>query len=698
MLDTSKPIFKPEFIWASNPPGSSDIQNPGDSKKSQGFRYGEIPIHSIFNWYGNTFSNYCAHLNLNGIPRWDSETNYTKGALTLASDDTLYMAVVENTDEDPSSGSIYWKTFTKNLEDLEDVIIKNPQTGDVIHQVMYEDEDNSDTIEYLKVWENTPGKNILEIKELINVLGAEINGSILIQLESTNFDKVFNITPPHYLVTYITFNDLIDVSYSPGTDTDPGDILGYDGSAWNGKNVEGYVRWSEILFSDTSFNPQTSSVDTIGGFFLDLQNSDELTINLVPKQIPNPPENVKATKDSSTDVTITWDTPSTGVSPTKYIIYRNDKHIGETVDETTTTFVDINSAFDKLNKYNVYSYNLEGMSLASNDAYGAKTTTLSAPNNFVASNYESTNFVTCSWESVKGAASYNIYRKRPSDSNFTFAANSNTNTIDIYEKAGITAEYLVRTVNINGIESNDSNSDEGTTSENPGIKIYRTNGNFYIPKGYNNIKLQMQGGGGSGAIGEPDGYHSGGGFAGEYVEKIIDASNIDMIQVFSGNGGIPSAYDSASDGVDGSRSRIIIHFSSGGYKMINAAGGLGGKMKDVKYQGNGESLKSDVTGLYYKDGLHSQRPQEISCYGGQASNFGNGGSRSGQTTGPAAGGSAISFKEQIYDNPEFCIGGDGVIVFSWGYEDENTETLDEEISSFSISQNLLNEFPNEIIK
>ncbi len=55
MLDTSKPIFKPEFIWASNPPGSSDIQNPGDSKKSQGFRYGEIPIHSIFNWYGNTF-------------------------------------------------------------------------------------------------------------------------------------------------------------------------------------------------------------------------------------------------------------------------------------------------------------------------------------------------------------------------------------------------------------------------------------------------------------------------------------------------------------------------------------------------------------------------------------------------------------------------------------------------------------------
>jgi hypothetical protein len=110
-----------------------------------------------------------------------------------------------------------------------------------------------------------------------------------------------------------------------------------------------------------------------------------------------------------------------------------------------------------------------------------------------------------------------------------------------------------------------------------------------------------------------------------------------------------------------------------------ANGGAGRIYNSKNFAGNGEIILSQCNGTEYKNGLHSYRPGWVSCYGGQASTFGNGGSRSGQIPKKGAGGSAISQYGEIYDDPDYCKGGDGVVYIMWGdsinYSFEEVENL-----------------------
>jgi hypothetical protein len=230
-------------------------------------------------------------------------------------------------------------------------------------------------------------------------------------------------------------------------------------------------------------------------------------------------------------------------------------------------------------------------------------------------------------------------------------------------------EYCVTAYNP-ADESDFSNWNRGVTKARPGVRIFTNGGNFYVPLGITELTVCLQGGGGSGAIGESDGLHSGGGFAGQFIKQTIKVNEGDVIAVQVGQGGEHTDYTTPADGVPGTETKVILYT----LEEIVANGGRGGLHGSTSFAGVGRSLVSDCTGETYDDGLHSYRPDYVSCYGGQASQFGNGGSRSGTETGLGAGGSAISKHQEYYDNPAFNKGGGGVVMFAWFDETENTLT------------------------
>ena len=156
-----------------------------------------------------------------------------------------------------------------------------------------------------------------------------------------------------------------------------------------------------------------------------------------------------------------------------------------------------------------------------------------------------------------------------------------------------------------------------------------------------------------------------------------------MFSITVGEGGKHSDYTVVGDGQDGQDT--IVNITTEGISIL-AKGGRGGSNSSGTYQGNGNQKISDCYSRTYYDGIHSERPGQISCYGGQASNFGNGGSRSGQITGYGAGGSAISKHQQPYDRPSFCEGGNGLVIVRWDIDDKIPENV--ELQPIADSKNL----------
>jgi len=664
MERTEKPVFLEDDIWCNTPPTGSDLQKPTQDKISTGWKYGEIPRHYTFNWSGNVSTSFCAHSNQFGIPEWDSSTEYKEGAYTLIDDSgtgrKLFVATEDNINENPLS-STSWREYSNSFGDLKDVELDNLQAGDLIK---YQRPFVYDGYEYTGVWYNVPRSSFISLSDLNDVWTEDFpqNGSVLSIFDNLDFGgKFWTNNYINNLISLIVLDDFSDVSTEPAIPGDPpivnaGDVLAYNGNQWTGVSLEGYVEYDDIFFKPGTFNPPPADPNTFGGFRTKLTNIDELEIFTSPLNVPYPPLHVNATDDLSTGVTITWDENSNGPAAERYTIYRNKEAIHTTPDNTVFSYDDNTAEFFEYYTYYVVAINSDGKSIQSNEDIGLRTDIPDAPTNFVASENLNAYNIKCTWDDVTGAISYNLYKDGDLvaagiESPYYYYAGPNT-----------TNNYCVKAATTVG-ESTCSNTYQGSTSQMDGERYMVTNGQFTVPNGITKLRICAVGGGGSGAIGEADGSDTGGGYAGVYVDRLVNVSPGDMLNIQLGEGGKHTDYSVVSDGNPGTNTIITFLNTS---LVITALGGHGGKSNSKDYQGNGGRLKSRCVNGDFYDGLHSNKPNWVSCYGGQASQFGNGGSRSGQVSEFGAGGSAISKFQEEYDNPLFCNGGNGYVTIQWG--------------------------------
>ncbi len=673
MINIKKPSFDIDDIWASNPPGSNDVARPSDNKIAKGFIYGEVPLHSDFNWSGNTFSQFVAHSCKYGVPEWDSETTYTRGSSVTIFDPSyntrfMYIALEDNTGEDPLT-SDKWKIFTEKLSELRDVELINVQHDDIlVCKDIVADDTGSEPEYFERKWFNKNKYSLMGLNDLYDVYGSNFQSSVLISIDTQEYGHSWIKTQFKDITRYMVLNDYYDVT---GADTpNQDDILTFDGNWWAPAQDIAFIEYDNVLFKPQYFNPPQADQNTIGGIRTSLKgsNQNELYLFSVQAAVPGRPLGVQATNDLPDKVTITWNDPATGDPADYFTIYRDNEYIGQ-VNYGTNTFDDTTGEMYKIYSYTVYAVNGLGKSLESLSDFGMKNDQVSAPNNFIASDSITETYILCTWDSVPGATNYHLY-KRPiggSDSDWEYVDGGITSGYKYYTSPNTQHEYAVTASNsIN--ESDKSIPDVGSTAARSGSKIYKTNGNFTVPLGHYKLTICLNGAGGSGSIGSRwwNRYWGGGGYAGEYVKTTIDVNPGDIIMFTIGAGGSLTNTGNYQNGAKGGDT--IITLPDG--RTITAKGGNGGSWSTSGYAGYGGTIYSDCTGKTYRDGMHSWRPYWVSGWGGQASNFGHGGSRSGRVAGPGAGGSSVSryyyWWYWYYDRIVYNKGGNGIVMFSWG--------------------------------
>ena len=186
-----------------------------------------------------------------------------------------------------------------------------------------------------------------------------------------------------------------------------------------------------------------------------------------------------------------------------------------------------------------------------------------------------------------------------------------------------------------------------------GGEMITTSGTYTVPEGVHKIKVQMIGGGGSGA-GVQAGKSAGGGMAGEYKEftKYVCAGDFMDVTIGAGGARVVSCCHPGNNGGNTTFGRVT------------ALGGQGGTKDEpiTNYRGEGASHTYDGVVLY--DG---KKHPAGNAYGGQSSRFGSGGSGnwghpssfggfgagSGGVVGAFQGGEATG------------LGGQGLVVISY---------------------------------
>jgi len=702
MINIKKPSFREDDIWASNPPGSSDVIRPSDDKMARGFIYGEVPLHSAFNWAGNTFSQFAAHSCKYGVPEWDSETTYTRGSSVTIFDPAyntrfMYIALEDNSGEDPLT-SDKWKIFTEKLSELRDVELINVQHDDILVCKDAVDTDKEGDSEYFsKKWFNKNKYTLMGIDDLYDLYGTTFNASVLTSINTQEFGNTWIKRQFKDITRFMTLNDYYDVT---GADTpNDDDILTFDGNWWSPKQEVAFIEYENVIFRPQFFNPPEASQDVVGGIRTSLKGAqqNDLYIFSVQAAVPGRPLNLTATNYLPDRVTLDWNEPATGDPADYYTVYRDNEYIGR-VDYPGTTFDDLTGDIYTIYTYVIYAVNDLGKSQASLSAFGMKNDVVSAPVNFKASDSISESYVLCTWDSVLGATNYHLYRKPvgSDDSEYVYLDGGITSGYKFYSGSNEQYEYAVTASNsIN--ESDKSIPDIGSTAARSGSKMYKTNGNFTVPLGHYRIQICANGAGGSGSIGARWWwrYWGGGGYAGEFITKTIDVTPGDLIQISVGAGGQLTQDGYWKDGARGGDTTVTLPSGT----VMTAVGGQGGSWSTSGYAGYGGSVHSECTGQTYRDGMHSWRPWWVSGWGGQASKFGHGGSRSGRIAGPGAGGSSVSrywyWYWWRYDNPRYNKGGDGIVMISWGtsMSGSNTDTEPPETESREWTRNdYINEY------
>jgi len=94
-------------IWAE----AGAITDPGNAKYNTGWIV-EIPTLQNMNYIQQQITQMLKHVNEEGIPRWDSTTDYPIGGMTKGVDNKIYTAITNNIGQDPSGGgNTNWDEF-----------------------------------------------------------------------------------------------------------------------------------------------------------------------------------------------------------------------------------------------------------------------------------------------------------------------------------------------------------------------------------------------------------------------------------------------------------------------------------------------------------------------------------------------------------------------------------------------------------
>ena len=103
---TQKMLMVPSDIWA----GQNITQNskPSDAKIADGWKFGEKPPATIFNWSWNLIMQNMVHIMENGMPVWDQATSYNKDSLSLYNGRIWLSLSDQNKNHKPSSNSTFW--------------------------------------------------------------------------------------------------------------------------------------------------------------------------------------------------------------------------------------------------------------------------------------------------------------------------------------------------------------------------------------------------------------------------------------------------------------------------------------------------------------------------------------------------------------------------------------------------------------
>lgn len=112
-------VNKPDInygIWASN----GDVAVPSSEKVEIGHIV-EKPKKEIVNWIENRQDQFMAYLNQVGVSEWDIQTEYPVNAYTSRGG-TLYKALSQNKDRDPTLFPLIWKLAFTTYEDYLSVL------------------------------------------------------------------------------------------------------------------------------------------------------------------------------------------------------------------------------------------------------------------------------------------------------------------------------------------------------------------------------------------------------------------------------------------------------------------------------------------------------------------------------------------------------------------------------------------------
>jgi hypothetical protein len=98
-------------VWASST--QAQKTKPGTTKIGTGFVFAEKPKHETFNWILNLLTQVLLETQQNGIPQYNSETQYKAGGLCLFNK-LIYQAQKDVTNQTPGGGGD-WKKYSDTI-------------------------------------------------------------------------------------------------------------------------------------------------------------------------------------------------------------------------------------------------------------------------------------------------------------------------------------------------------------------------------------------------------------------------------------------------------------------------------------------------------------------------------------------------------------------------------------------------------
>jgi len=399
-LATSKPSII-ESSWATpvkNDPES--VERPKQTKINQGWVYGEKPSHKWFNYGWNKIDEYTHHINSNGIPAWDSTTEYKIGSVVLYNP-FIYQSTVDDPTEEPSTGS-EWAVVGQFIEELSDVNLNTSLLGDG-HVLQYSG----------AKWVNIPLTDITDNLYLGDLLDVSLDDPANILVDDIlgyagkpdeKYWKNMSINEALSRDGLSSFTIASGIQYKNPHEYD---VLRYDGNIF--KMEPGIIQstpWKNILNPPAEFRPPYAAVDVLGGAKIYLVN-DTLNIVTAAQALPGKPDNV-STYSSPTKVDVFW-LPPQGERAIFYNVYRDSLEIQSGVFDNL--YSDENVERDREYTYFIKGENSYGEGPESARVIGHTFSQPSKPKNLTYTPY--VNDIELVWETpdiVSGDMTYKIFR------------------------------------------------------------------------------------------------------------------------------------------------------------------------------------------------------------------------------------------------------------------------------------------------